>query len=274
MKKGLSVAVLNINVENKGVRRRSILAYSIASNLKHLDDDTDYEIGDVDNMDEVTTAPKDKDFFIKFVAEEMRCLALIAHAHMKPELEKFVKNNKNILRKFRLTGNHTTMKILNKVYGDDPLVRYGPTCQSGALGGDAQLVSLMCLEELGGIVFLQDPMESHMHQVDIDCLNRQVCVHDIYLAVGNQFSHPDISNKLLSKEDDQTKILSSPIKFSTGFILIYEVIYEKHTQFILHVRISSNEYLYSSMIISFYIYSYKNILLVTCICYIPRTTSA
>merc|ERR1719203_773181 len=38
------------------------------------------------------------------------------------------------------------------------------------------------MEELGGIVFLQDPMESHMHQSDIDCLTRQVCVHDIYLA--------------------------------------------------------------------------------------------
>ena len=209
MKKGLSVAVLNINVENKGVRRRSILAYSIASNLKHLDDDTDYEIGDVDNMDEVTTAPKDKDFFIKFVAEEMRCLALIAHAHMKPELEKFVKNNKNILRKFRLTGNHTTMKILNKVYGDDPLVRYGPTCQSGALGGDAQLVSLMCLEELGGIVFLQDPMESHMHQVDIDCLNRQVCVHDIYLASNASSAYAMMSVLRISlKKGNKARISS------------------------------------------------------------------
>jgi len=129
----------------------------------------------------------DKEFRSAFLPEEMRCLALIAHNHMVPEMLAFIRNNKEILSKFRLTGTKTTMAMLRDLYGDDSTVRYGPSCQVGPLGGDAQLCALMCMEQLGGIVFLQDPMDVHPHQADILCLNRQSNVHDIYVA-GNPSS--------------------------------------------------------------------------------------
>lgn len=100
----------------------------------------------------------DADFDSAFEPEEMRCLALVAHNHMKPAMRDFIKTNKNLLKKFRLTGTSTTMAVLREVYGDDPDVVYGPSCQSGPLGGDAELCAQMCLGELGGIVFFQDPM--------------------------------------------------------------------------------------------------------------------
>jgi len=126
-------------------------------------------------------ATEDVEFESAFAPEKMRCLALVAHNHMKPAMKEFVLANKNVLKKFRLTGTNTTMTMLRDVFKDDP-IKYGPTCQSGPLGGDAELCALMCIGDLGGLVFLQDPMDSHPHHADIACLNRQANVHGIIQA--------------------------------------------------------------------------------------------
>ena len=68
---------------------------------------------------------------------------LIYHAPLRnpprPALaaQDFVKANTNILRRFRLTGTASTMKMLRSVMGEG--IEYGPTCASGPLGGDAQV---------------------------------------------------------------------------------------------------------------------------------------
>merc|ERR1719469_789916 len=67
------------------------------------------------------------------------------------------------------------------VFGDDESVKYGPTCTSGPLGGDAELVAVMCTENLGACVFFQDPMSAHPHISDIECLTRQANVHNIII---------------------------------------------------------------------------------------------
>ena len=64
---------------------------------------------------------------------------------------------------------------------------FGPTCTSGPLGGDAELVALMVTEKLGGCIFFTDPMSSHPHAADIECLNRQANVHNLLMA-GNPAS--------------------------------------------------------------------------------------
>ena len=57
--------------------------------------------------------------------------------------------NAAVLRRFRLTGTASTMKMLRTVLGND--IEYGPTCSSGPLGGDAQVGAQMCLHDMGGI---------------------------------------------------------------------------------------------------------------------------
>lgn len=123
----------------------------------------------------------DAPFESKFAPGQMRCLALVAHNHMKPAMKQFVLANKNLLRHFRLTGTNTTMTMLREVFGDDPSIEFGPTCTSGPLGGDAELVAVMCTENLGGCVFFQDPMSAHPHTADIECLNRQANVHNVIM---------------------------------------------------------------------------------------------
>lgn len=59
-------------------------------------------------------------------------------------MKSFVLSNKNILKKFRLTGTNSAMTMLKEVFKGDDSVIFGPSCSSGPLGGDAELVALMC----------------------------------------------------------------------------------------------------------------------------------
>mmetsp|Transcript_17945 Transcript_17945/g.25432 ORF Transcript_17945/g.25432 Transcript_17945/m.25432 type:complete len:358 (-) Transcript_17945:98-1171(-) len=112
-------------------------------------------------------------FTSKFAPPEMRQLALVAHNHMKPAMKQFIETYSEILKKFRITGTQTTMKMCKSMWGeDDPAIHYGLTCTSGPLGGDAQIAALMCMEDLGGMIFFIDPLSAHPHQADIDSLQR------------------------------------------------------------------------------------------------------
>lgn len=122
------------------------------------------------------------DFEPAFAPSEMRCLALVSHNEMKATMKEFVIANKNILKKFRLTGTNSTMTMLKEIFKGDSAVVFGPSCQSGPLGGDAELVALMCSGRLGGMLFFQDPMSAHPHQSDIECLCRQAMVHNTMVA--------------------------------------------------------------------------------------------
>jgi methylglyoxal synthase len=121
----------------------------------------------------------DENFDSAFAPSDMRCLALVSHNEMKAAMKNFVILHKNILKKFRLTGTNSTMTMLKEVFNSDNSVVFGPSCQSGPLGGDAELVALMCSGGLGGMLFFQDPMSAHPHQSDIDCLCRQALVHNV-----------------------------------------------------------------------------------------------
>ncbi len=112
-------------------------------------------------------------FQSKFAPTDMRQLALVAHNHMKPAMKQFIETYSEILKKFRITGTQTTMKMCKSMWGeDDPSIHYGLTCTSGPLGGDAQIAALMCMEDLGGMIFFVDPLSAHPHQADIDSLQR------------------------------------------------------------------------------------------------------
>jgi methylglyoxal synthase len=111
-------------------------------------------------------------FHSKIAPGDMRQLALIAHNNMKPAMKEFIKTYSEILKKFRITGTQTTMAMCKALWGDVPSVEYGLTCTSGPLGGDAQITALICMEDLGAIIFFVDPLSAHAHQPDIDSLLR------------------------------------------------------------------------------------------------------
>jgi methylglyoxal synthase len=137
-----------------------------------------------DSFEDTTHNPMDPDFKSAFSPSAMRCLALVSHNGMKSTMREFVMTNKNLLKKFRLTGTNSTMTMLKEVFKDeDPgTVMFGPSCASGPLGGDAELVAHMVSGKIGGVIFFQDPMDAHPHRADIDCLVRQALVHNTMMA--------------------------------------------------------------------------------------------
>lgn len=140
-------------------------------------------MSDMSNMaDSDIESDDDHDFDAAFSPIDMRCLALVSHNEMKATMKDFVIQHKQVLKKFRLTGTNSTMKMLAEVFADEEGVVFGPSCSSGPLGGDAELVALMTSGKLGGILFFQDPMTSHPHQCDIECLVRQAIVHNTVMA--------------------------------------------------------------------------------------------
>ena len=54
-------------------------------------------------------------------------MLLVSHNNMKPSMKEFVKANKNMLKKFRLTGTNTIMTMFKEGFGNDPNIEYSPT---------------------------------------------------------------------------------------------------------------------------------------------------
>lgn len=125
------------------------------------------------NEIDVATDEVAEPFTSAFKPSDMRQLALVAHNHMKPAMKDFIDTYSEVLKKFRITGTQTTMRMCKSLWGEDnPDVEYGLTCTSGPLGGDAQIAALMCMEDLGALIFFVDPLSAHPHQADIDSLLR------------------------------------------------------------------------------------------------------
>jgi hypothetical protein len=56
-------------------------------------------------------------FKAKFKPHEMRQLALVAHNHMKPAMKEFIETYSEVLKKFRITGTNTTMRLERASFG-------------------------------------------------------------------------------------------------------------------------------------------------------------
>jgi len=164
---------------------------------------------DEESDEEDTEDTFDAPFESAYAPSQMRCLALVAHNHMKPAMKQFVLANKNLLKHFRLTGTNTTMTMLREVFGNDPSVEFGPTCTSGPLGGDAELVAIMCTENLGGCVFFQDPMSAHPHTADIECLNRQANVHNVLMMPNPATAFAVLSTLRLALKEGRAELIPS-----------------------------------------------------------------
>ena len=95
--------------------------------LLSKDDDDEESLTDEMIEEFIEAEEKRIPFESVYQPDEMRCLTMVAHNHMKPALKKFVPMYHQLLRKFLLTGTDLTMRIVKSVIGDDSDIKYGPT---------------------------------------------------------------------------------------------------------------------------------------------------
>lgn len=108
----------------------------------------------------------------------MKTIALIAHDGKKAEMVAFVKDNLDLIRKFKLVATGTTGKYVEQAGLSVTKMESGPQ------GGDAQIAAMIVTNEIDGIVFLRDPLGLHPHEPDIFMLLRLADVHNIPLATN------------------------------------------------------------------------------------------
>jgi len=185
---GIDSASENVFMKTMGIDSGKEVGQLVQSRRNLMEDDGE-PVSEDAVAESASNDPYNIPFESQFEPDEMRCLALVAHNHMKPAMKEFVDSHKEILKKFRLTGTNTTMTMLKDAFGNDPSVKYGPSFQSGPLGGDAELCALMCLEDLGGVLFFMDPLSAHPHQADIESLVRLTNVHNILTCCNPCSAH-------------------------------------------------------------------------------------
>lgn len=106
-------------------------------------------------------------------------LALIAHDKKKDNIVQFAMAYRHILKEHRLFATGTTGSRIQEATGLE-ITRF----ESGPLGGDQQIGSLVAQNEIDMIIFLRDPLTAQPHEPDISALMRLSDVYGVPLATN------------------------------------------------------------------------------------------
>ncbi|CAF1429272.1 unnamed protein product [Adineta steineri] len=94
-------------------------------------------------------------------------IAIVAHNNKKKELIKCLKQHRIVLVRHDLFGTGTTGSLVEKELGLSVT-----KLQSGPLGGDQQLGSMIVSNKIDILFFLVDPLDVHPHIDDVRALLR------------------------------------------------------------------------------------------------------
>jgi len=129
------------------------------------------------------------------IIECKKKIALIAHDNKKGDLLEWAKFNKGTLKQHELFATGTTGKLLEEEVGLEVT-----NMESGPLGGDLQIGSLIADGLVDCLIFFWDPLEPHPHDPDVKALLRVAVVWNIPIACDRSTADFIISSPLMNKE--------------------------------------------------------------------------
>lgn len=132
---------------------------------------------------------------ISFTMENQKNIALIAHDNKKADLVEWCRVNKKILSHHFLCGTGTTAKVVAQHTGL-PVRGYN----SGPLGGDQQIGSLIVEGMIDVVIFFSDPLTAQPHDPDVKALLRIAQVYDIPIANNRATADFIITSPFMSGE--------------------------------------------------------------------------
>ena len=112
--------------------------------------------------------------------------ALIAHDNKKADMVAFVSKRLPFFNREDIhivTTGTTGKKVKHAGINDVESVNSGP------LGGDAEIASMVVRGEVDAVLFFRDPLDKHPHDVDISMLMRLCDVHEVPLATNYKSAH-------------------------------------------------------------------------------------
>lgn len=133
-------------------------------------------------------------------------IGLVAHDHRKEDLIQWVEYNADHLAKHELICTGTTGKMVIDSLNEKNVKSIKvQRLKSGPLGGDQELGSLICNDEIDILIFLWDPMGMQPHDVDVKALLRLAVLYNIPTACNRSTADFIISSNLFAGEYHRKK---------------------------------------------------------------------
>lgn len=140
-------------------------------------------------------------------------LALIAHDNKKEEMLSLVQDHCENLSRLSLVATRSTGLLIKERTGLPVTLM-----QSGPMGGDQQIGSLVASGVVKAVIFLRDPLTVQPHEPDVSALLRLCDVHNVPLATNMTtaeavlhliFEHGEIIDELTVRSRFLTGVVSA-----------------------------------------------------------------
>ena len=125
-------------------------------------------------------------------------IALVAHDNKKKALLEWAKFNQVLLAHHKLYATGTTGEVLQRELGLKV-----HQLQSGPLGGDEQVGSMIVDGKVDFLIFFWDPLEPQPHDPDVKALLRMAVVWNILVACNRATADFMISSPLMDAPYDR-----------------------------------------------------------------------